>query len=795
MNSPLRRRHLRELRSEIGKYLVTLILLVASIGFVSGFLVADNSMIIAYNEGFTKYNVENGHFETASEMTRTQKRRVEENGVTLYELSYAEQTVRKVSSDAQTEEGTSTLRIYADRTEVNTVCLMQGELPQAQDEIAIDRMYADNNGIEVGDTIEVLKSGTDTSASAVSEATYKVTGLVALPDYSCLFEDNNDTMFDAVQFGVAVMSPDVFADQFKEDQLSFVYAWKYDEEPADDMEEKEMSDAFLENLGRIVTLEDYIPRYLNQAIIFTGDDMGSDKAMMIVLLYMVMAILAFVFGINISDTITKEANVIGTLRASGYTRRELIRHYMVMPALVTAIGAVIGNILGYTVLKDVCAGMYYGSYSLPTYVTVWNAEAFLLTTVVPILMMLVITYCVLRRKLRLSPLQFLRRDTRGAGKKRAIHLSTRISIMTRFRLRVILQNMSNYVVLFLGILFANLLLMFGMGMHPILAEFQANVENNLLSNYQYFLSFPDANIDETNLIGNLLTLMTYEDHLKTENPDAEKFSAYSLVAVDGPKEDEKITFYGIQKDSRYIPLTLETGDVYISRAYADKFGLEIGDTISLREQYEQKVYSFEVTGIYEYTAALNVFMPMRDLNDAFGLGDGTFVGYFSDTPITDIKDKYIGTVIDADALTKVSRQLEVSMGEMMILVEGFAVLIFVVVLYLLSKIIIEKNAGSISMAKILGYSDREIQGLYIQSTTIVTVFCLAISLPIEVYGLQIIWRLMMSSMMSGWLPFYMAPEVPVKMFLIGCASYAVVALYEFRKIKRVPMDMALKNVE
>lgn len=81
---------------------------------------------------------------------------------------------------------------------------------------------------------------------------------------------------------------------------------------------------------------------------------------------------------------------IGTLLASGYTRNELIRHYMAMPILVTLIGALIGNILGYTIMKDICAGMYYGSYSLPTYVTVWNAEAFLLTTIIPILLMLLV---------------------------------------------------------------------------------------------------------------------------------------------------------------------------------------------------------------------------------------------------------------------------------------------------------------------------------------------------------------------------------------------------------------------
>lgn len=102
--------------------------------------------------------------------------------------------------------------------------------------------------------------------------------------------------------------------------------------------------------------------------------------------------------------------MIGTLRASGYTRGELIRHYMAMPCIVTLISAVLGNILGYTVMKNICARMYYGSYSLPTYETVWNAEAFLETTVVPVVLMILINFWILYRKLKLSPLQFLRRD-------------------------------------------------------------------------------------------------------------------------------------------------------------------------------------------------------------------------------------------------------------------------------------------------------------------------------------------------------------------------------------------------
>ena len=135
--------------------------------------------------------------------------------------------------------------------------------------------------------------------------------------------------------------------------------------------------------------------------------------------YIVIAILAFVFAITTSNTIVKEAGVIGTLRASGYTRGEIVRHYMINPILVTFISAVIGNIIGYTVMVKFMASMYYNSYSLPTYNTLWNAEAFVDTTVIPIILMFIINYAVLSSKLKISPLQFLRRELSKKTRKKA----------------------------------------------------------------------------------------------------------------------------------------------------------------------------------------------------------------------------------------------------------------------------------------------------------------------------------------------------------------------------------------
>ena len=782
MKSPLRKRLPRELKSEIGKYLVVFILMVATIGFVSGFLVADGSMLTAYNESFGKYKIEDGNFRTAEQIYKTQRKEIEDLGVKLYDNFYLEEPL----------DNGSTMRIFKNREEINKVCLMEGSLPEKTGEIAIDRMYADNNGLSVGDT---LTSG---------KRTWKVTGLVALSDYSALFQNNNDSMFDSVKFGVSVVTEEEF-DSLDQSKLQYNYSWIYDQKPETEKEEKEVSEDLMEDIGGIVTLESFVPRYVNQAIIFTGDDMGGDKAMVTMLLYIVIVIMAFVFGITISNTIRKEAGVIGTLRASGYTRQELVLHYMTLPVLVTLAGALIGNILGYTVFKDVCAAMYYGSYSLPTYVTIWNAEAFLLTTVVPVIIMLVVNYGVLRHKLKLSPLKFLRRDlSSGRRQKRAIRLSPKIKIFSRFRLRVIFQNMSNYVVLFIGIVFANLLLMFGLLLPSALAHYQVEIQENMLAKYQYMLQTPVSAVSG-NKFESLMSLLEFYMDSQTDNEDAEEFSAYSLNTLPGKYKSEEVTFYGIEPDSKYVKIDFaDTGaenssdadaEVYISKAYADKFLLHTGDTITLKEKYEKDEYSFRIVGIYDYTAALCVFMPRSELNQIFDLGDDYYSGYFSDTEITDIKDQYIGSVIDLDALTKISRQLDVSMGSMMGLINGFAIMIYMVLIYLLSKIIIEKNAQSISMVKILGYTNGEISRLYILSTSIVVVICLLVSLPIETALMNVLFREMMLASISGWITLWIDPMIYVQMFAAGIITYGLVALLEFRRVKKVPMDEALKNVE
>ena len=760
MRNPLNKRFLRELKGELAKYIVIFVFMTAVIGLISGFLIADGSMYDTYNKSFEKYNIEDGNFELYSKAEESVIDKLEKENVTIYENFYKEENVVRHNNIKNDEDSQSTLRFYVNREEVDKVDLMEGSLPEDINEIAIDRMYAVNNDIKVQDTL------------TVGSRILKVTGLVALSDYSSLFSDNSDTMFDSLKFGVGVVSQKCF-DAYDDTHIHYVYSWLYDNKPEDDKEAKLMADDFVKTISANAILVNYIPQYINQAIHFTGDDIGSDRSMMIVLLYVLIVIMAFVFAVTTNNTIVKEANVIGTLRASGYTRGELLRHYILLPIIVTIFGALIGNILGYTVFKDIFVATYYGSYSLPTYHTLWNADAFLLTTVVPVIIMLVINIVIIGCRLKLSPLKFLRRDLSGKQKKKAMRLPA-FGFFNRFRLRIIIQNMPNYITLFIGILFANVLLLFGIMLGPMLTHYQNEITDKLIAKHQYVLK----------------ALVDVDDNA------AEKYCVKTLATIEGRLKSEDVLVYGVKDNSIYADIntaSLKDNEVYITNGYADKFRIKKGDKITLKEKYDDNEYEFTVKDMYDYPSSFAIFMSDATFKNVFDKSEDYYSGYFSDN-ILDIDEKYVATQITLDDLTKVSRQLDRSMGETFNLVKIFAVVLFAVLMFLLTKLIVEKNTTSISMVKILGYSNREISRLYVTSTTIVVVLSVALSIGLSVVIMNYLFRVFMEEM-SGWISCYYAPHIFPVMFILNITVYAVISFFMMAKIKKIPMDEALKTVE
>lgn len=805
IKNPLIKRIPKELAGDWKKYLVVFLFLVLTIGFVSGMYVANESMLTAADEGITRYKQEDGHFELKEKADSSLIEAIEsgekadipgqaeentadgdnddseENGKSGDDLDNSKKTSVTVyenffrnEDEDNDNDGKSdgTIRVYAKTDDINLACLLDGDFPQNENEIAVDRMHADNAGMKVGDKI------------SVSGKEFKITGLIAYVNYSTLHEKKTDLIFDAIKFDVAMVTKEGFDRLDK--SIHYSYAWKYDHAPADDIEEKEQSDSFMEAMVTQVMLvgnevEDYTPKYGNPAINFATDDMGSDKAMGGILLDILVVIIAFIFAVTISNTIANESSAIGTLRALGYTKGELVCHYLSMPVIVTLLAAIVGNILGHTVFKNIVVSMYYNSYSLPVYKTVWNPDAFLKTTVLPVIIMLVVNLIVIVRMMQHTPLQFLRHDMKKNKSKKAMRLP-RWNFMSRFRLRIMFQNKANYLILFVGILFIMEMLAMAVGMPDTLDYYKSNTDGMMFAKYQHVLK---SYVDEE---GNIVS---------TGNKDAEKFDMTSLLKKSDAL-DEEVSIYGIADNSSYVKIndfdSLKKNEVYISDSFSQKYGLNEGDEVKLDARYEKKTYTFKVKGIYDKSQSIAVFMPIDKFADIFDLKDNQFSGFLSDTKIKDIDENNIATTITIHDITKMADQLDHSMGSYMSYFQVLCILLAAVMIYLLTKLIIEKNETAISMTKILGYENKEIASLYLVSTSIVVVLADLISVVIGTLVMKVAWKMMLFSY-SGWFAFKVKPLGYVKMFAFVLIGYLIVMVFDFKRIKKIPMDQALKNVE
>ncbi|MGN0691698.1 MAG: FtsX-like permease family protein [Oscillospiraceae bacterium] len=841
MKNPLTKRLPRELAKDATKYIAIFIMMVLLIAACSGMRVGNESLKAAYYDSFELYNIEDGHITFDKALPDELKETFESQmGMKLYGSFYF---------DEDTSETGATIRVYKQTDELNTPCLLSGELPSRDNEIAIDRVFAQNNDINIGDTI------------TLNGKTLEISGFIALPNYSTLFENNTDSMFDSINFSVAVMTDSGF-DSVGSRNISYNYAWQYNEAYGDDIEAAERSDKFLDILedeltdydeaivrkqvdeitdrlekaseeyaslymttGQkpskdelseelddflfgiiedavdaeingeeyempedkafedeidktdIIAVDNYVPRYLNQAITFSIEDIGGDEAGTMVMCYMMIVIIAFIFAVTISNTIVSEAGVIGTLRASGYTKGELIRHYMILPIIVTLAAAVVGNVIGYTVMKDFMVDLYRNSYSLTTYKTVWDPSAFLLSTVVPIVLMLFINLTVLVSKLKLSPLKFLRHDLKKNRNKKAMRLNTKIPFKTRFSLRIFFTNLPGYIVMIVGILFGAVIISFGDMFPRMLDSYKEIIVRDMISEYQY-------------------VLYDWEEADEVTDIQAEKYASSSF---DYSKEGfltDSITVYGIEKDSRYIHGDIPEGRALISTGISEKFGLNVGDTIRLDEKYKRdSSYEIEIGGIYDYQSSLAIFMNIEDYNSTFGEKQGYFTGYFSNAELTELDNDDVAAVITATDYTKLSDQLTVSMGGMMDIFKWFGAIFFVIVVYVLCKQVIERNFQSIAMTKILGFRNGEIGGLYIASTTIAVLCGLIISIPFMDIAMRAVFKGYLYTMMTGYIPYVMSPMTYIVTVSVGLVCYAVVALLQMRKVSKVSKSEALKNVE
>ena len=613
--------------------------------------------------------------------------------------------------------------------------------------------------------------------------------------------------------------------------------------------EEDMVDALTDADARV---DDLIDADSNQGIGYARNDVDGGSMMWTTLLDIIIVIVAFVFVVLTDATIEEESAIIGTLLASGYRKREIVLHYLALPAVVGILASLLGCALGVTVFTEPMRNLYYGSYSLPPFHVWWSWEIFVKCAVVPAAALILITLVGLLRKIGKTPLQFLRHEASGkAGTKRGLQLPEHMGFVSRFRLRVFLRNLGNFATLFAGVAFASLLLLFGLAILPTMTHHADNLETSLVAAHQYTLKAPlelegtaeereqRAALDRLQSVdGTLLTaaedaedelddaadvaqeavetamaspsaasmqaasdalekaqdkkdalyarlddiadaldcdrdevidLIDDASGIDTDNDDihpvnttdngtekiaqAEKYAVYQLQYDRGEGNGtETVTVYGVSPDSRYWKdLGVGDGHVMFGGGLVDKFGWKDGQQVSLTDKFEGKDHAFGYDGnSWGSKSDMNAYMSIDDFNELFGNDPSYFNGYVSDEEL-DLDSRYFAGDTTPDDMRAVGDQFIGMMSDLIGMMVGLSVFIFLLFMYLLTKAVIIGSLTAIFRSMLLAYNGN-----------------------IEIY-----------------VPWWSIAACVG----IGFATYLVVALLHTRSIRRVSLSEALKVQE
>lgn len=744
MRCPINKRIYRQFKYKPLKVIPILLALTFIVVFASSFFISQESVEKLYNKQIINGKVEDGEFEAIYALSDEAKDEIEGLCVKLYENYYFEYE----------NDDERALRIFKNRKDINEALIFEGNLPKKSDEINISAYYARNNKINIGDEI------------TIQNKKFKVSSLASFPDYSSALRNRNDLTMDIGHFGIATISEEAF-DDMKDAHVKYLYSYHTDEAlNKKDAREKLKDIVKIVNKDNLVV--DAVTRFDNKCITFIADDMSGDVPTMSIVTALLFIAIAFISSAEVKSIIEEEAPIIGTLLASGYKKRELLLNYMAMPLFIVIIASIAGNSISYLHAYKIYANVYYQSYDLPVFEPYITLRSFLITSIMPLVLYLVINYIIIAKSLKMRPVDFLRKNFKKAKTRSRFKLKN-MNFINKFKLRVIFANKFSYVSLLFGVFIANLLLIFGVSAKPIFTKYADDMQNQMKYAHTYIVK---SDMDDL---------------------DASKTSLLSVELVD--RDEEKVQTYGIDADTKYDEIdvkSLKADEVVISLGLSKRFNYAIGDKIKIREPYNTEEKYLVVKDIDKTNNYFQIFTKREILNKIIGKECDYYNAYLSDKELKITKENLL-THIDRKEMSRFMRHFLDSFSAVFIMIQLVAVVFFFILILMVTELIIDKAKLNMTYLKVFGYKDKEVAKFYVNTSFAMLIIFQIILIPILDKLVKYFYFIAMQKFDA-----YLEVTVPVRVFVTSYFMTVVVFILcqwiERRKIKRIDMVKELKVI-
>lgn len=659
------------------------------------------------------------------------------------------------TADCEVKPG-QTLRVFSMMNLVNIPAVQEGNLP-GDSEIMLDRLFAETNGYKIGDTITIANKD------------FTVSGYTLLPNYIYVIKSKEAMMNDPKTFGVGVVGQ---ADFDSLPDRSEVYAIRFDERETIKSQEAAVKNA-LRSQDVHITNWQSTEKKVN--VSYVPMEVSVLSTMSAAVPLAMLALTCVLLGMLMWRMIRSESVIIGTFYAQGYRRRELRRHYLMFPLLVSVIGSVFGTILGLLLVD----GMFHfmlTAFPMPVYETIVNPWLIVFAVLLPIIILCGVTWGIIGKILKTPP-AILMKGGEAKNKTNFLERSLRLdrlSFTTKFQIREQVRSLSGTFFLLLGVVVATMLMLYGLTMKSSV-DYMLNEGVKEMYNLKYEYVFASE---------------------KNGTPPAgtEQFGAAYVSLAD----NEDVSFYvtGVLPDTEKIKLKDASGQAFkpeqttITATLAQKLNVNEGGSVTVFDTENGSRHTFIIGKVADTYAGDFLFMPLNQFNFEFGLPADAYIGIWSDEPMNFAQGE-IQSTKSIDAIVTGFGRLIDQMGAMIYGLIAAAFILGLIIIYIVTGLVVDESRTSISLMKVFGYRKKEIGRLILGSNTLVVVVGYLLGIPALLGTVGALY-----SSLTESLQIVMPVKLNVWYMLLGFA--VVMVTFEFaklmcrKKVARIPMSEALK---
>ncbi|MBP8968562.1 MAG: ABC transporter permease [Lachnospiraceae bacterium] len=421
----------------------------------------------------------------------------------------------------------------------------------------------------------------------------------------------------------------------------------------------------------------------------------------------VIILFTYVLSVFVINQIREESSTIGALYALGVKKNDLLKHYIFMPTIISLLGGSIGAAVGLSGLGSSWQmSDSYNYYSIPAFGKVIPAYLIVYAVVMPPVVSIIVNYLVINKNLSRTALSLIRNEQK-VSKSKDIALPN-MPFIRKFRIRQMLRERRAVLTVILGMAISLMIFMMGLNCYVLCKHIGEYSSRDTRYAYMYSFKYPPKEVPE----GGEACFVT---SLQKES------NGYTL----------DVTVMGIDDDNPYIDVATVSGKnrFVISDAVAAKYGVSIGDKLILTDNAEDMDYAFTVEDIVPYTVGLTVFMDIDSMRELFGESDDYYNVVMSDHAL-DIEEGRLYSVTTKRDIDKASGVFVELMAPVFTLLIGMSTVIFCLVMYLMTSVMIDKASFGISLMKIFGFNKKEVKKLYLDGNKTVIAIGALVAIPL-----------------------------------------------------------------